>query len=189
MTISKEQISSLFLGWKKLFAKKMNDDDWKADTVTVWYIALNDLGMSQDEFTLAKRKSLGLQWACTAPADFLALARQDAKSKYPDSAAMFKMVCEQSGMDSKLRKPYPHGVVYETARRIGSHDLQKADDKFFGTWDRVYQAVIKEHEQGADFTIPQSNRVEHKHFAADDNVAHDHLAKIKAMLAGKGGAK
>lgn len=186
MTISKEQISSLFLGWKKLFAKKMNDDDWKADTVTVWYIALNDLGMSQDEFTLAKRKSLGLQWACTAPADFLALARQDAKSKYPDSAAMFKMVCEQSGMDSKLRKPYPHCVVYETARRIGSHDLQKADDKFFGTWDRVYQAVIKEHEQGADFTIPQSNRVEHKHFAADDNVAKDHLAKIKAMLAGVG---
>lgn len=56
---------------------------------------------------------------------------------------------------------------------------------FLATWDRTYQAVIKEHEQGADFTIPQSNRVEHKHFAADDKVAHDHLAKIKAMLARK----
>lgn len=64
--------------------------------------------------------------------------------------------------------------------------LKQADDRFFSNWDKAYQTVIKEHEQGADFTIPQSNRVEHKHFAVDDNVAHDHLAKIKAMLAGVG---
>ncbi len=188
MTISKEQISSLFLGWKKLFAKKMNDDDWKADPVTVWYIALNDLGMNQDEFTLAKRKSLGLQWACTAPADFLALARQDAKSKYPDSFTAFKFACENEGMTADIKKPYSHVVIYETVKRIGSFTLKQADDRFFSNWDKAYQAVIKEHEQGADFTIPQSNRVEHKHFAADDKIANDHLAKIKSMLAGKGAA-
>ena len=184
--ISKQQIASLFKGWKRLFVKKMNDDDWQSDTVTVWYIALNDLGMTQSEFEISKRKSLGMQWACTAPADFLALARQGVKSKYPDSYTAFKFACENEGKTADIKKPYDHAVIYETVKRIGSFSLKQADDKFFSTWDRTYQAVIAEYEQGADFTIPQSNRVEHKHFAADDNVAKDHLAKIKAMLAGVG---
>ena len=188
MTISKEQIASMFIGWKRLFGSKMNDDDWQQDTLQVWFIALNDLGMNQDEFNLAKRKSLGLQWACTAPADFLALARQEAKSKYPDSFTAFKFACENEGMTADIKKPYSHVVIYETVKRIGSFTLKQADDRFFSNWDKVYQAVIKEHEQGADFTIPQSNRVEHKHFAVDGNVFNDHLAKIKAMLAGKAGA-
>lgn len=188
MSISKAQIASMFVGWKRLFGKKMRDNDWQDDTVTVWYIALNDLGMSQDEFALAKRKSLGLQWACTAPADFLALARQDAKSKYPDSFTAFKFACENEGMTADIKKPYSHVVIYETVKRIGSFTLKQADDRFFSNWDKAYQAVIKEHEQGADFTIPESHRIEQKHIPADEKVADDHLAKIKAMLAGKGAA-
>ena len=174
----------MFIGWKRLFGSKMNDDDWQQDTLQVWFIALNDLGMNQDEFNLAKRKSLGLQWACTAPADFLALARQEAKSKYPDSFTAFKFACENKGRTADIKKPYSHVVVYETVKRLGSHALKHADSKYFGIWDKTYTQVIIEFEQGANFTIPESNRIEQKHIPADDNVAQNHLQNIKAMLAG-----
>ena len=186
MSISKAQIASMFVGWKRLFGKKMRDNDWQDDTVQVWYIALNDLGMSQDAFSLAKRKSLGLQWPCTAPADFMALVSDGSASKYPDSETVFRFACENEGRTADNKKPYSHVVVYETVKRLGSHALKHADSKYFGIWDKTYTQVIIEFEQGANFTIPESNRIEQKHIPADEKVADDHLAKIKAMLAGAG---
>ena len=50
----------------------------------------------------------------------------------------------------------------------------------------VFMQVINEFDNGASFTIPESHRIEQKHIPADHNVADDHLAKIKAMLAGVG---
>ena len=166
----------------------MKESEWGLDTVKIWTLALTEMNITPDEFAMAHKKSLSLEWLPTTPYDFLMLAREEIIKKYPDSFTAFKFACENEGMTADIKKPYSHVVIYETVKRIGSFTLKQADDRFFSNWDKVYQAVIKEHEQGADFTIPQSNRVEHKHFAADDNVDHDHLAKIKAMLAGKAGA-
>ncbi len=181
-------IAAMFTTWKPLFKTKMKESEWGLDTVKIWTLALTEMNITPDEFAMAYKKSLSLEWPPTTPYDFLMLAREEIIKQYPDSFTAFKFACENEGMTADIKKPYSHVVIYETVKRIGSFTLKQADDRFFSNWDKVYQAAIKEHEQGADFTVPQSNRVEYKHFAADDNVANDHLAKIKAMLAGKAGA-
>ena len=181
-------LAEMFTIWKSQYKTKMKEGAWDLLTAQIWAVALADMNMTQDEYYVSYRKSLSLEWLPTTPYDFLMLAREEIIKQYPDSFTAFKFACENEGMTADIKKPYSHVVIYETVKRIGSFTLKQADDRFFSNWDKVYQAVIKEHEQGADFTIPQSNRVEHKHFAADDNVAQNHLQNIKAMLAGKAGA-
>lgn len=188
--ISKQQIASLFKGWKRLFVKKMNDDDWQADTVTVWYIALNDLGMTQSEFEISKRKSLGMQWACTAPADFLALARGDALTEYPASEQAFRLACEAVGTDAKYRKPFPHVVINETVNRIGEYTLKTANSGYFKAWNTVYSKVVFEHSQGAVFEIPESHQLgyagdkdrQENHKPAPKEIAESYLEKCRKAL-------
>ena len=195
--ISKQQIASLFKGWKRLFIKKMNDDDWQADTVTVWYIALNDLGMTQSEFEISKRKSLGMQWACTAPADFLALARGDALTEYPASEQAFRLACEAVGTDAKYRKPFSHVVINETVNRIGEYTLKTANSGYFKAWNTVYSKVVFEHSQGAVFEIPESHQLgyagdkdrQENHKPAPPAVANKHILEIKKMLGNAKGVK
>ena len=37
--VTKTVIASLFSGWKKIFKSKMKDEDWLADTVSIWFVA------------------------------------------------------------------------------------------------------------------------------------------------------
>lgn len=141
----------------------MKDEDWDLDAVTVWHIALNDLGITAEEFHLAKRKSLGLQWAPTAPADFLALARTEQSSPHPTANDAFTTACQNCGMRGDVKRNWKHEVVYETANRIGWGKLASASEGFFKTFKQVYEQVVSEHKAGKTFVIPQSHQVAYEH--------------------------
>jgi len=133
------------------------------DTITVWHIALNDLGITADEFLTAKRKSLGLTWPPTAPADFLALARTKQISDYPTANEAFNIACSNCGMKGDVHRKWKHEVVYETANRIGWGTLASATDYFLKTFTATYDQVCAEHASGSNFVIPQSHRVAYEH--------------------------
>ena len=186
MSISREQIASLFAGWKKIFARKMNDDDWQGDTVQVWYIALNDMGMTLDQFNLAKRKSLTLKWPCTAPADFVELAHSELANQFPDM--------RQAYIEAAHGR-YPHAAIYETANRVGMWELRNhAESVTWPMWKQVYPKVCQEMIDGATFTMPVSQQIEVKagpektpeQKVADQAKIDEYFEKIKALLAGNG---
>jgi|26BtaG_2_1085354.scaffolds.fasta_scaffold14113_2 hypothetical protein len=141
----------------------MKDEDWGTDTVIVWHIALNDLGMTQQEFSAAKRKSLSLSWPPTAPADFLALGRIAGQSEYPDNQEAFDIACRNCGMRGQVERDWVHGTIYETATRIGWGKLANADYGFMKYFSKVYQQVVSEHKNGATFVVPESHQVEYSH--------------------------
>lgn len=142
----------------------MKDEDWDTDTVIVWSIALADLQMTASEFAAAKRKSLGLQWAPTAPADFLALGRTQQASEYPSAQAAFDNACSQCGIveDQYVKRKWAHAVVLETANRIGWGRLKGASNYFLREFTDIYEQVISEHQNGATFVIPESHQVEYE---------------------------
>ena len=184
--LEKENIASLFKGWKKLFRSKMKDEDWDLDTVTVWHIALNDLGITADEFHLAKRKSLGLQWPPTAPADFLALGRTDQAGEYPAAQSAFTTACQNCGMRGDVKRDWKHEVIYETANRIGWGVLASATDYYFKTFQEIYEQVVSEHKSGASFKVPETHRVEHSHAPVQagseaDKAIMAQLAELRRM--------
>ena len=174
--LSKENLISLFKGWKKIFRSKMKDEDWDMDTVIVWHIALNDLGITADEFNLAKRKSLGLSWPPTAPADFLALSRTETVSNYPDMRQSYLQAAQGT---------YKHPVALETAKRVGEWDIKsKPESMTYKAWQQHYPIVCSEHSNGADFTTPVSHQVQYEHTPVQAGTAAS--ANIDAFLARNG---
>ena len=166
----------------------MKDEDWDLDTVTVWHIALNDLGITANEFGTAKRKSLGLQWPPTAPADFLALGRTETASEYPAAQSAFTTACQNCGMKGDVKRDWKHEVVYETANRIGWGVLASATDYYFKTFQEIYEQVVSEHRNGADFKVPETHRVEHSHAPVQagseaDKRISEKLAELRRMNA------
>lgn len=138
-----------------MFRSKMKDEDWDTDTVIVWHIALNDLAITADEFDTAKRKSLGLQWPPTAPADFLALGRTETASNYPDMRTEYLAAAQGS---------YKHEVTLETAKRVGTWELKTQPESIsYKAWQKHYPEVCKEHSEGADFKVPESHQVAYSH--------------------------
>ena len=176
--ITKQEIASLFNGWKRLFRSKMKDEDWDTDTVIVWHIALNDLVITPDEFMTAKRKSLALQWPPTAPADFLELGRKAVMDNYPDvrqayvDQANFKTDCP---------------IAYETARRVGFSAMREQPEHItYPVWQKHYQAVCIEHRDGAEFKKVQVLRIDNAkpQAAVESQVSDKYLNEIRAILAG-----
>lgn len=164
----------------------MKDEDWDLDTVTVWHIALNDLGITADEFHSAKRKSLGLQWPPTAPADFLALGRTETASEYPAAQSAFTTACQNCGMRGDVKRDWKHEVIYETANRIGWGVLASATEYYFKTFQEIYEQVVSEHKNGADFKVPETHRVEHSHAPVQagseaDKAIMAQLAELRRM--------
>ena len=156
----------------------MKDEDWDLDTVTVWHIALNDLGITADEFHSAKRKSLGLQWPPTAPADFLALGRTDTASSYPDMRQEYLAAAQGQ---------YKHEVTFETANRVGTWELKTQPESVsYKSWQKHYPEVCKEHSQGADFKVPETHQVEYSHAPVQagseaDKAIMAQLAELRRM--------
>ena len=180
---SLQMVIDLFEDWTRMFGSKLQGrQNLDLRTAELWTVGLKKLNVTLTEFLKAKEESICMKWPPTCVEDFVALVRSNT-SAYPDSFTAFKFACENEGRTADIKKPYSHVVVYETVKRLGSHALKHADSKYFGIWDKTYTQVIIEFEQGANFTIPESNRIEQKHIPADEKVADDHLAKIKAMLA------
>lgn len=176
--LTKSDIASLFKGWKRLFRTKMKDEDWDIETVTVWYIALNDLAITPDEFMTAKRKTLSMTWPPTAPGDFLELARGAIADNYPDMRQAYLDAANQ-------RTDCP--IAYETARRVGFGQMREGYEYItYPLWQKHYQEVIQAHSQGAEFKKPQVLQIasESASAAISSPVSSEYLANIKALLAG-----
>lgn len=145
----------------------MKDEDWLADTVSIWFVALNDLEVTEAEFAQAKRKSLSLEWPPTAPFDFLKLSRQGVKSsEYPDTRKAYEHAVDYSGRLFDDRNDWKHVVIYETARRIGFTKLATSSERFtWVLWRDVYSKVCDEHKEGAEFVLPldKSKQLAHSH--------------------------
>lgn len=145
----------------------MKDEDWLADTVSIWFVALNDLEVTEAEFAQAKRKSLSLEWPPTAPFDFLKLSRQGVKSsEYPDTRKAYEHAVDYSGRLFDDRTNWLHVVIHETAYRIGFTKLAINPERLtWGLWRDVYAKVCSEHKAGAEFNLPldKSKHLELKH--------------------------
>lgn len=165
----------------------MKDEDWDTDTVVVWHIALTDLQMTANEFGTAKRKSLGLQWPPTAPADFLALGRTETASEYPAAQSAFNTACQNCGMRGDVKRDWKHEVVYEAANRIGWGVLASATEYYFKTFQEVYEQVVSEHKNGDRFVIPEERQLAYEHTPVQQGTAAS--ANIDAFLANFGSKK
>ncbi|OLF36535.1 hypothetical protein BTW00_05465 [Psychrobacter sp. C 20.9] len=153
--LTKEQIASLFKGWKKLYRSKMKDEDWDMDTVKVWLIVLNDMNTTDQEFNLAKRVSIRHEWPPTHPVDFLKLGRTETASNYPDMRTEYLAAAQGN---------YKHEVTLETAKRVGTWELKTQPESVsYKSWQKHYVEVCKEHSEGADFKVPESHQVAYSH--------------------------
>lgn len=137
----------------------MRDEDWMPDTAEIWAIALTDLKITGKELALAQRKSMSLEWPPTAPADFLALGRTETASEYPSAQTAFTTACQNCGMRGDVKRNWKHEVIYETANRIGWGTLASATERYFKTFQGVYDEVVREHKKGTRFDIPQERQL------------------------------
>ncbi|MGP5174415.1 hypothetical protein [Psychrobacter immobilis] len=176
--LTKEQIASLFKGWKKLYRSKMKDEDWDMDTVKVWLIVLNDMNTTDQEFNLAKRVSIRYEWPPTHPVDFLKLGRTETASNYPDMRTEYLAAAQGN---------YKHEVTLETAKRVGSWELKTQPESVsYKSWQKHYVEVCEEHSQGSDFKVPETHRVEHSHAPVQagseaDKRISEKLAELRRM--------
>ena len=169
-------IAAMFTTWKPLFKTKMKESEWGLDTVKIWTLALTEMNITPDEFAMAHKKSLSLEWQPTTPADFIKLARFGSVDDLPEM---------QKAYFDGANKKYEHEVVYEACRRVGFLNMHEGFEReTYPKWREIYPQVCEEYRQGARFTVPETNQLGYKHTVADDNVAQNHLQNIKAMLAG-----
>jgi hypothetical protein len=156
----------MFEDWKRVFGSKLKDrQSVDLRTAELWSIALQQLKITPKEFKTAMQKSITLEWPPTAPADFLALARTAQVSEYPTANDAFNTACQNCGMRGDVKRDWKHGVVYETANRIGWGKLASATEYYFKTFQEIYEQVVSEHRNGADFKVPETHQVEHSHTA------------------------
>ena len=186
-----EAIRLMFITWKARFKNKMQtrneaEFDWSFPMVLVWAQELTDKRVTVKEFELAKKRSMDLGWMPNNAVEFLRLVRGENINPYPSLETAFHVACQNCGMRGNANRNWTHETVHEAATRIGFGVLASATERFKPEFARVYMQVINEFDNGASFIIPESHRIEQKHIPADHNVADDHLAKIKAMLAGAG---
>lgn len=175
--LTKRNIADLFKGWKRLFRSKMKDEDWDIESVNVWHMVLNDLEITANEFMAAKRKSLGLSWPPTAPADFLALGRAEIASNYPDVRTAY--------IDAANHRWDEDGILYEAARLVGLSAMREQEERYtYPMFQKHYKDVITTHSQGAVYKVMQVPQIEVKKplVACDSKTADEYLRKIRELL-------
>ena len=158
------------------------------DTVEVWAIALTDLKITRTELFTAQRKSMSLEWPPTAPADFLALGRTETASEYPAAQSAFNTACQNCGMRGDVKRDWKHEVVYEAANRIGWGVLASATERYFKTFQGVYDEVVRDHKNGERFEIPQERQLAYERTVVQPGSETDKqitakLAELRRMSA------
>ena len=157
------------------------------DTVEVWAIALTDLKITRTELFAAQRRSMSLEWPPTAPADFLALGRTETASEYPTAQSAFNTACQNCGMRGDVKRDWKHEVIYETANRIGWGVLASATERYFKTFQEIYEQVVGEHKNGDRFVIPEERQLAYEHTPVQQGTAAS--ANIDEFLAKFGSKK
>lgn len=123
------------------FGNKHDVDQWNAERLEIWAIALTELDITPNEFRLAVSKVRQQTWQPSTPRDFLNLARKPIAANYPDSDTAY--IAAANGN-------YLHAVCHETVQRIGTFELRtRAVYITAKKWDRIYKEVCIEHSQNA----------------------------------------
>lgn len=167
-------IVEMFTVWKTQYKSKMKEESWGLITAQTWALALQDLGITQDEFYTSYCQSLSLEWVPTTPYDFLKLSRHSNSNKYTDMREAYMNAANQK---------YPHVVIYETARRLGFWELKtQAESQSWKTWQEIYPKVCDEHSSGVRFSLPKAQRVGFSHASATPEFVDKKLEEIREIL-------
>jgi hypothetical protein len=173
-------VDELFKNWKLHFGSKLKErQELDLQTARLWSIALALLEVTEIEFEIAFTQSLIQKWPPTAPADFVALARLEASSHFPDSYTAYISAANNS---------YIHPVCHATAVRVGLWRLRSEDTRFvYPSWKEAYQIVCNEFLDGAIHIQPVSHQIENKSQPRPASVAisSDYTNKISLLLAGE----
>ena len=171
-------IAEMFTRWTVRYGNKMKVEDWGIDTVNDWGEVLTDLRITPSEFKEAKRKAGMQSWMISHPADFLALARVDPTTQYPDMRQAYLDMANQ-------RTDCP--IAHETARRVGFSQMRHGYEYItYPIWQKHYVEVCKAHLNGQVFKVPQAPQITHESpaIAADEAISNAYIASIRALLAG-----
>ena len=131
-------VDELFKNWKLHFGSKLKErQELDLQTARLWSIALALLEVTEIEFEIAFTQSLIQKWPPTAPADFVALARLEASSHFPDSYTAYISAANNS---------YIHPVCHATAVRVGLWQMRNADEYVSKKlWNEIYPLVCAEY--------------------------------------------
>lgn len=157
---SLDLVITLFERWTDIYGAKLQGrQNLSLQTAETWAVSLKLMNMSMSEFEQAAAMSLCFEWPPTATHDFLALVRTNPASQYPQADEAFVIACSNCGMRGDVQRKWKHGVIYETANRIGWGRLASASEGFFKTFKSVYDQVCQEHASGKSFVIEKSHRI------------------------------
>ena len=188
--ISKQQVGEMFAKWKIYFKTKMKDEEWGLTNILLWTAVLNEFDVTEQELIEGTTKACFARelngWPPTTATDFINIFRADTASEYPAAQSAFNTACQNCGMRSDVKRDWKHEVVYETANRIGWGVLASATDYYFKTFQEIYEQVVSEHKNGADFKVPETHRVEHSHAPVQagseaDKRISEKLAELRRM--------
>lgn len=186
-----EAIRVLFQQWKAWFKNKMktkdDDFDWSFDMVLVWANYLTKKTITQTEFMKASELSFDEDWMPDNAKEFLALARTVQSNPYPTAQSAFNTACQNCGMRGDVKRDWKHEVIYETANRIGWGVLASATERYFKTFQEIYEQVVGEHKNGDRFVIPEERQLAYEHTPVQQGTAAS--ANIDAFLAKFGSKK
>lgn len=162
----------MFTEWKMWFGNKMKVSDWQMDRALLWANYLTAKHITKREFLAAKTASLDLDFPPNNPKEFLDLGRVD---EFMD---VYQAYIEAT------HYRYPNAVIYETASRVGMYELRSKSEKtMYPIWQKFYEKVCQEVRNGKVFTLPKSQRIEHKHEPISYSEAQQYLAKMRGMVA------
>ena len=182
-------VIDLFEDWLRMYGSKLKErQTLDLRTAELWTLAIKNSGITLKEFNQAAELSLNLKWPPTAAQDFIELVRQNKPSEYPAAQSAFTTACQNCGMRGDVKRDWKHEVVYETANRIGWGVLASATEYYFKTFQEIYEQVVSEHRNGADFKVPETHRVEHSHAPVQagseaDKAIMAQLAELRRMSA------
>lgn len=153
-------VITLFERWTDIYGAKLQGrQNLSLQTAETWAVSLKLMNMSLNEFEQAAAMSLCFEWPPTATYDFLALVRTDPSQQYPQADEAFVIACSNCGMKGDVKRKWKHGVIYETANRIGWGRLASASEGFLKTFKTTYEQVCSEHAGGKSFVIDKSHRI------------------------------
>ena len=181
--------------WKRGFQSKMKHGNYDLLAAQVWAVALQQANITEHEIGLAYAESIktSRKWLPSDAGEFLALARNQGGAAYPAAYDAFVMACQNEGKTKDMRQPYPHIVMDVTIGRLGCFTVKTADNRFYPTWEKMYNQVIAEFEAGLIKPLPPSQQLENhagdKTPPASPVVADKYILQIKKMLGNTKGVK
>ncbi len=153
-----------------------------------WAVELLESGINSDQYQHGRYQAIKRQkYPVERSYDFIQLCKQGEASEYPTAQDAFTTACQNCGMRGEAKRNWKHGVVYETANRIGWGVLASANEGYFKTFEGVYEQVCSEHQNGESFVIPESHQVAYEHTPVQQGTAAS--ANIDAFLAKFGSKK